>query len=101
MLYHASPVGGLKTLLPHRSTHEEEYVYALRDPLTPLFFGARMDDFDLLIDLVEGRPVLTECYPNAFQKVFRGVSCSLYTVKSEGFWRIRPAGRPSWSAHAR
>lgn len=34
MLYHASPVGGLKTLLPHRSTHEEEYVYALRDELS-------------------------------------------------------------------
>lgn len=45
MLYHASPRSGLKTLLPHASTHGTPYVYALENPVPALLFGTKQDGF--------------------------------------------------------
>lgn len=47
-------------------------------------FGAPKDDFDLLMDEVDGIPVLYECYPGAFQRIYAGKNCSLYEVSEEG-----------------
>lgn len=85
MLYHASCVSGLKRLEPRVSTHQTPYVYAIRSKLTAMLFGAPKDDFDLLIDLEDGRPVLYECYPAALKKVYSGKQCSIYTVSENGF----------------
>lgn len=79
MVYHASQQAGLTRLLPHASTHGTPYVYAINNRLTALFFGAPKDDFDLLLDEEEGRPVVYECYPNALERVYSGKPCSLYT----------------------
>ena len=92
MLYHASQVSGLTVLLPQASTHQTPYVYAIRGRLTALCFGAPKDDFDLLMDEEEGQPVLWECYPGAFQRIYGGKACSLYAVKEEGFL----AGKTGW-----
>lgn len=85
MLYHVSPTAGLKLLEPRPSTHGKAYVYALPDRTAALLFGARHDDFDFLIDEEAGVPAVWECWPGAFETVFRGKRCSVYAVQEEGF----------------
>lgn len=94
MLYHASPQSGLKTLVPHESTHGKEYVYALNNRFTALLFGAPSDDFDLLVDESAGRTVIYECYPGALKAIYSGKSCSVYEVGEDGFL----AGQTGWDA---
>lgn len=85
MLYHASHISGLKVLKPQVSTHGKAYVYAIKSKLMAMLFGAPKDDFDLLIDAEDGKPVLYECYPDAIKKVYSKKSCSLYTLEETGF----------------
>lgn len=93
MLYHVSPVPGIKVLEPRVSTHRTPYVYALEDRVTGLLFGTKMDDFDFKIDVDEqGLPCLWECYPQAMEACYRGRACSVYQVSEEGFLR----GMTSW-----
>ena len=33
----------------------------------------------------EGKPVIWECCPGAFQKVYQGKGCSVYEVDDSGF----------------
>lgn len=94
MLYHVSPKAGLKILQPHVSTHKKAYVYAIEDMVTGMLFGTKKDDFDLIILTdANGASVVYECYPNAFQSVYEGKSCSVYEIAEEGFQR----GMTSWS----
>ena len=95
MLYHASTQTGIKELIPQSSTHGKKYVYALRNRLTAILFGAPKDDFDLLLDEDGGKPVIYECYPNALKHVYWGKSCSVYSVREEGFLSGQTAVR-SW-----
>ncbi|MDE7300378.1 MAG: hypothetical protein K2N94_16390, partial [Lachnospiraceae bacterium] len=91
---HVSPSAGLKTLQPHVSTHGKAYVYAIENMVTGLLFGVRHDDFDFSISTDENKkPIVYECYPGAFQRVYQGKSCSVYEVGEEGFQR----GMTSWS----
>lgn len=85
MLFHASTQAGLKELHPQTSTHGKAYVYAINNRLTALLFGAPKDDFDLLMDEQDGKPVIYECYPDALKKVYGGKACSLYAVAEDGF----------------
>jgi len=88
MLFHVSPHGGLKTLRPRVSSHGAAYVYAIDSLVTGLLFGAPKDDFDLMMDVdAAGRPEVWECWPGAFEHVYRGKSCYVYTVAEEGFRR--------------
>lgn len=89
MLYHASNIHNLQYLKPNKSTHGGSY-----DKVTAVCFGAPKDDFDILIDEEDGVPVLFECYPDAFKKVYKGKSCSLYTVEEEQF----VSGRTGWDS---
>ena len=94
MLYHVSPNAGLKTLQPHVSTHKKSYVYALRNMVSGLLFGAKHDDFDFMISTDDnGLTTVYECYPNAFINVFQDKSCSVYVVEEEGFQQ----GLTSWA----
>lgn len=93
MLYHVSQKTGLKSLQPHISTHQKAYVYAIENMVTGMLFGTRQDDFDFIISTEDNDvPVLYECYPNAFQNIYQGKSCSVYQVNDEGFQR----GVTSW-----
>ena len=88
MLYHASPQPGLKTLIPHASTHGTPYVYALENPVAALLFGAKQDDFDFDISTdAAGIPTVSECYPGALEAVYQGKLCFLYQVSETGFLR--------------
>lgn len=85
MLYHASRISGLKELKPQVSTHGKPYVYAIRSKLMAILFGSPKDDFDLLIDVEDGKTVLYECYSDAIKQVYSGKSRSLYTVEETDF----------------
>lgn len=88
MLYHASPAAGLRQLSPRLSSHGKPYVYAVDSLVTGLLFGAKQDDFDLMLFTDrQGRPVVCECYPDALPTVYQGKSCSIYLVSEEGFLR--------------
>lgn len=93
-LYHASKTPGIKHLEPHLSSHRKPYVYAIKDRLTSILFGAPKDDFDLLIMNDGGVTEIYECYPGSLEKVYKGKGCSLYEVDGEGFSR----GVTSWDA---
>ena len=61
-------------------------MYAVDNIVTGLIFGAHHDDFDFLIYTEDdGKPVICECYPNAFEFIFKGKSCFVYEVNDEGF----------------
>lgn len=93
MLYHISEQSGLKILKPHTSTHKKPYVYAIENMVTGLLFGVKNDDFDFIISTDEnGRPIIYECYPDAFKEKYHGRGCSVYEVSGEGFKR----GITSW-----
>ena len=95
MLYHVSRSAGLKTLLPQTSSHGKAYVYAVDRLATGLLFGAPQDDFDLYIDNEpDGTPLVRECYPGAFEAVYRNKSCSVYEVSEQGFIK----GATGWDA---
>lgn len=94
MLYHASDTPSLTVLEPRASTHGTPYVYALESFAQTLVFGAKHDDFDFNISTVDGRLVVSECYPGAFERVYAGRSCSVYAVDEEGFER----GRTGWDS---
>lgn len=85
MLFHASKQSGIKELVPQISTHGRKYVYAVNHRLTAILFGANKDDFDLLLDEADGKPIIFECYPNALRKIYFGKTCYLYTLHEEGF----------------
>lgn len=93
MLYHVSATSGIKVLTPRVSTHGKAYVYAIDNLVTGLLFGAQKDDFDFLLSTDEnGIPHVYECYPDAFNSVYDGKSCSVYELADEGFLR----GMTSW-----
>ena len=95
MLYHVSPITGLKTLRPHVSTHKKAYVYALENMVTAILFGAKHDDFDFIIDTDEQNiPVIYECYPGALVKIYQGKRCSVYEVENGDFQRGKTAWAP-------
>lgn len=86
MLYHVSGKHHLTVLRPKVSSHGKAYVYAVDNLTLGLLFGARKDDFDFIMDADgQGCAEVFECYPQAFEEVYRGVSCSVYTLDNQGF----------------
>jgi len=97
MLYHVSPTPGLTVLTPHISSHGAAYVYAIDCLATALLFGAKKDDFDFLLDVNEaGVPELWECYPHAFETIYRGKACTVYEVEATGFQQGLTGWEPEW-----
>lgn len=94
MLYHASETENLKVLVPKVSTHGTPYVYATDNLHIALLFGAPMDDFDLVIDLVDGKARVSECYMNAFKGIYENRKCSVYQVEDATFLK----DKTGWSA---
>ncbi len=93
MLYHVSPVAGLKTLQPRVSTHGKGYVYAIENMVTALLFGVKKDDFDFLLYTNDkGTPIIYECYPDALKSVYQRKNCSVYYLNDDGFQR----NKTSW-----
>ena len=94
MLYHASQQSGIKELVPQMSTHGRKYVYAINNRTTAILFGAPKDDFDILLDEADGKPVIFECYPNALRKIYFEKTCYLYVLREEGFLSNQTEWKP-------
>lgn len=93
-VYHVSNTSGIRVLQPRVSTHKKAYVYAIDNLITGLLFGVKMDDFDFIVSTEEeDRPVVYECYQDAFRQTYEGRSCSVYELSEEGFVR----GVTSWT----
>lgn len=85
MLYHVSQTNAITELIPKVSTHGVAYVYAVRNLSIGLLFGAINDDFDFIITDDGGKPVVYECYPGAFDRVYSNKSCSIYELDDKDF----------------
>lgn len=87
-VYHGSSVGGLKTLIPKKSTHLKPYVYATTNRTIALIFMAQSNgDLDTVISgcgTVDKPSVLVERWDGAFQKNYRNPGY-LYTLNSKNF----------------
>ena len=92
MLYHVSKTSDLKIIEPRKSTHKIPYVYAIENVDTALLFGAKKDDFDFILNEIDGKPVVYECYKDAFKEIYSNKSCSIYELDDEGFMK----GKTSW-----
>jgi len=94
MLFHVSKTENLKVLVPKVSTHGTPFVYAIDNLYIALLFGAPKDDFDLLIDLVDGKAIVSECYENAFKEIYENQECSVYQVEDSTFLRNKTGWSP-------
>ena len=82
IVYHVSDTPGIKVLQPRVSTHKKAYVYAIDNLVTGLLFGVDKDDFDFILSTdEEDRPLVYECYPDAFRLSYEGKGCSVYENK--------------------
>ena len=94
MLYHVSKTSDLKIIEPRKSTHKIAYVYAIDNIHTALLFGAKKDDFDFILDESDGKPIVYECYRDAFKEIYNNKSCSIYELNDEGFIRNKTGWEP-------
>ena len=94
MRYHASPAKGLKTIdhLPvYASSKRENVLVYLSDPVGRycrehgFSYEGQAAKWGTYGFDQEGILVYEEYYPGAFEKEFRGVSGSIYTLEEEGF----------------
>lgn len=88
-VYHSSATGGLTEIIPRKSTHGIDYVYASKYRIISALFLARWNDFliTLLTDLSkDGLKIkLVERYPNAFIEIFKGQSGYIYGLDGSNF----------------
>lgn len=90
-VYHSSEWGGLTEIVPRKSTHGMEYVYASKFKTISALFLARWNDFliTLLTDMSKDTLSikLVERYPNAFEEIFKGQSGYIYGLDNSNFIR--------------
>ena len=90
IVYHGSPVVGLKTLTPHQSTHGN-YVYATKEKLVALILSGKYGDdmtFSLFRNGHDDPWKLVERIPNGFATMFNN-SSSIYTLNDDSFKDIQ------------
>ena len=90
IVYHGSPVVGLKTLTPHQSTHGN-YVYATKEKLVALILSGKYGDdmtFSLFRNGHDDPWKLVERIPNGFATMFNN-SASIYTLNDDSFKDIQ------------
>ena len=86
-VYHGSPTKDIKELVPKKSTHMEEYVYATVSPVIALIFSVEnLGDLDHDIMLKDGKVIFTERREGAFEKY--NTSGYLYELDGTNFKHI-------------
>ena len=85
-VYHGSPNGDLIELIPNKSTHQENYVYATESPAIALVFAvSNLGDLDFDLRIVDNKVIFTERMKDSFEKYKTGGY--LYTLDGEHFVR--------------
>lgn len=93
-LYHASPVQGLTEIVPHISTHGQNWVYATDDrTVAAIFLGRLGGDFTCASGICQGKPYLCERFAGAFDRRYGSAAGSIYILPSADFL----AGQTSYS----
>jgi len=93
VLYHASPVQGLKVLRPRKSTHGKSWVYACEDKVTVSFFISRMGgDFTCSMGTSKSRKYICERFRDALDYRYGSKKGSIYEVNGSPF----EGGKTSW-----
>ena len=85
LLFHASPVHGLRELAPRVSTHGQEWVYATPYIGVVAAYLGKWGDFDFAQRVSNGKPILVERYPGAFKKIYSKKGGSIYAFSKDGF----------------
>jgi hypothetical protein len=85
--YHGSQFGGLKQLEPRpsRALRGNSAVFATPSRDLALSYLAPWKDADFEQGHINGEPYMTEQYPGAFEKIYKGRSGSVYSVPEAGF----------------
>lgn len=85
ILYHGSPVGGLKELAPFLSEHGRPYLYFADNPLVALLYAVKPVpkpfSFYPYGFAKDGAVVYSEYYENAFADIYKGKRGYLYACR--------------------
>lgn len=86
-VYHASPIKGLKELIPRISTHGKNWVYATKYIGIVAAYLGKWTDFDLAQGSCgDGTKIhLVERYKDAFKEIYGSSKGSIYKLNSTGF----------------
>ena len=87
-VYHSSKIHGLKTLIPHKSTHGENWVYATWDiVMSAAFLGDLGGDFTCAVgrDTETGKSYICERFKGAFDLRYNSVKGSIYVLPGDKF----------------
>ncbi len=93
ILYHGSPVGGLRELKPFLSEHGRPYLYFADNPLVALLYAVKPvpKPFSFYpYGFQEKTVVFLEYYENAFADIYKGKTGYLYECRN-----VRGAGQPT------
>jgi len=94
-VFHSSQKRGLAEIRPHRSSHEEKWVYATRDiVMAAAFLGTTGGDFTCSVgrDEETGKPFICERFAGGFNLRYEGVKGSIYVVPGDTFL----VGKTQW-----
>jgi hypothetical protein len=95
-VYHASHQQGLKKIVPNKSTHGENWVYATRDIVFAATFIAGLGGnftFATGRDPETGKPYICERFKGAFDLRYGNAKGSIYVLPGEKFIE----GKTSWT----
>lgn len=86
IVYHGSPIGNLKVIYPHISTHGKNYVYATEYKEMAFIYMQHWNDFILNVSFgKDGILEITERYMGAIDELYKGKNGYLYELCSDNF----------------
>lgn len=84
-VYHSSKTQGIKTIKPKSSTHNIEWVYAMKKPEYSLMFLGNNNDLINQISFLDGTPVITERFRDSLRFAYQGTKGSIYKLSGSNF----------------
>lgn len=84
-VYHSSKIQNLKVIEPNKSTHNETWVYAFRDPEPCMMMIGNNSDFINQVGFLNSVPYIAERFEGALEYAFNGMSGSIYKLDATDF----------------
>lgn len=69
-VYHGSPSGDITKLIPHKSTHQKECIYATDNKVVSMLYMGNWNDLDFRLSSVSGKPELVERRKGLLKKIY-------------------------------
>ena len=86
ILFHGSPVGKIKKLIPNISNHNSPYVYFSSNRSVALFYTVRKNWYPYGFVGSEKSLQYTECYPDGLKDIYQGRRGYIYECSGEGLF---------------